>query len=154
MRRSADGYDVVIVGAGAGGAAAAWALTTKGVKVLLLEAGPVFDPVTDYRLHLPDWERSGFPVQKARNQARYVYAPMQKLDPQWDDLRRWNAVSGRRNPGGHRKAWRYHGEMCSLRCRLSNTWMELRPQGDYRGGVTSGDGPCSNVFKSEKRSAG
>ena len=30
-------YDVVIVGSGAGGAAAAWALTRKGVRVLVLE---------------------------------------------------------------------------------------------------------------------
>ncbi len=101
-------YDVVIVGAGAGGGAAAWALCAKGAKVLLLEAGPVFDPVADYRLHRSDWERSAFPVGKARHQGRYVYAPMQVLDPAWNDLRSWNAVIGATNPGERRKADRYH----------------------------------------------
>ena len=43
-------HDVVIVGAGAGGAAAAWALASQGVRVLVLEAGPRFDPALDYRI--------------------------------------------------------------------------------------------------------
>jgi len=101
-------YDVVIVGAGAGGGAAAWALCAQGAKVLLLEAGPVFDPIADYRLHRSDWERSAFPAGKARHQGRYVYAPMQVLDPAWNDLRSWNAVIGATNPGERRKADRYH----------------------------------------------
>ncbi|MCD6672513.1 MAG: GMC family oxidoreductase [Burkholderiaceae bacterium] len=105
---SNDDFDVVIVGAGAGGAAAAWALCEKGAKVLVLEAGPVFDPVTDYRLHRSDWERSAFPVEKARHQGRYRYAPMQALDPAWDDLRSWNVVAGRMNAGQRRNVYRYH----------------------------------------------
>lgn len=100
-------YDVVIVGAGAGGAAAAWALCEKGAQVLVLEAGPVFDPASDYRLHLPDWERSGFPANR-KHQGRYRYAPLQTLDPAWNELRSWNAVSGKLNPTDRRKVYGYH----------------------------------------------
>lgn len=101
-------HDVVIVGAGAGGAAAAWALCEKGAKVLVLEAGPEFDPFADYRLHRSDWERSPFPAGKARHRARYRYAPMQALDPSWNELRSWNAVTGATNPGERRKVVGYH----------------------------------------------
>ncbi|NDC79627.1 MAG: FAD-binding protein [Chitinophagia bacterium] len=38
-----DSYDVVIVGSGAGGGQAAYALTMEGVKVLVIEAGRAFD---------------------------------------------------------------------------------------------------------------
>lgn len=37
-------YDAVIVGSGAGGGMAAWVLTTRGLKVLMLEAGRDYDP--------------------------------------------------------------------------------------------------------------
>ena len=37
-------YDAVIVGSGAGGATAAWVLASKGLEVLLLEAGRHYDP--------------------------------------------------------------------------------------------------------------
>jgi len=104
----APDYDVVIVGAGAGGAAAAWALCEKGAKVLVLEAGPVFEPVVDYRLHRNDWERSAFPAGKARHRGRYRYAPMQLLDDAWNDLRSWNAVAGPTNAGERRKVHGYH----------------------------------------------
>src|SRR5262249_16683912 len=43
-------FDAVIVGAGAGGAAAAYGLCRRGASVLLLEAGPRFDPINDYPL--------------------------------------------------------------------------------------------------------
>ena len=39
--------DVVIVGSGAGGGMAAWALTRAGVKVLMLEAGRDYGPVRE-----------------------------------------------------------------------------------------------------------
>lgn len=42
-------FDVLIVGSGAGGSAAAWALTKNGLKVLILEAGDnYYEPVTLY----------------------------------------------------------------------------------------------------------
>jgi len=40
-------YDVVVVGSGAGGAMAAYTLTKTGKKVLMLEAGRDYDPVTE-----------------------------------------------------------------------------------------------------------
>lgn len=40
-------YDAVIVGSGAGGAMAAWRLTSHGLRVLMLEAGRHYDPVKE-----------------------------------------------------------------------------------------------------------
>lgn len=107
MKTGTD-YDAVIVGAGAGGAAAAWALSSQGLRVLVLEAGPRFEPTRDYRLHQSDWEVHSFPDQRARHFARYSYAPMQPLLPQWDGLRSWNATLGRLNRSEQRGVYGYH----------------------------------------------
>ena len=40
-------YDVIVVGSGAGGGMAAYELTRRGIRVLLLEAGRHYDPVTE-----------------------------------------------------------------------------------------------------------
>ena len=40
-------YDVIIVGSGAGGGMSAYALTKAGLKVLMLEAGRNYDPLTE-----------------------------------------------------------------------------------------------------------
>ncbi|KFN44231.1 GMC family oxidoreductase [Arenimonas oryziterrae] len=94
-------FDAVVVGAGAGGAAAAWRLTEHGLRVLLLDAGPSFDAATDYRLDRPDWELSRFPL-KPGSRGRYSFGEMQTLDPRDDGLRSWNAVAGRLNRGERR----------------------------------------------------
>jgi choline dehydrogenase-like flavoprotein len=72
------GWDAVIVGAGAGGAAAAYGLCQRGMSVLLLDAGPRFDPAVDYPLTQPDWDTHEFP-EKAGSTGPISFAPGQKL---------------------------------------------------------------------------
>lgn len=93
-------YDAVIVGSGAGGSAAAWALTRGGLRVLVLEAGPRFDPA-DYALHRPDWELRRFP-EPPGSVGDYSFGPLQGLDPRWDHLRSWNHRLGRLVDGTRR----------------------------------------------------
>ena len=49
-------YDVVIVGSGAGGGMAAYILAKRGLKVCLLEAGPMYDPRTNVTQLKWPWE--------------------------------------------------------------------------------------------------
>lgn len=49
-------YDVVIVGSGAGGGMAAYILAKAGLKVCLLEAGPMYDPRTNVTQLKWPWE--------------------------------------------------------------------------------------------------
>lgn len=49
-------YDVIIVGSGAGGGMAAYTLANAGLKVALLEAGPMYDPAKDVMQLKWPWE--------------------------------------------------------------------------------------------------
>jgi choline dehydrogenase-like flavoprotein len=73
------GWDAVIVGAGAGGAATAYGLCQRGMSVLLLDAGPWFDPTADYPLTGADWDTHDFP-EKTGSRGAVTFAPGQKLD--------------------------------------------------------------------------
>ena len=44
IKKSSKKYDAIIIGSGAGGGMAAYVLANAGLKVCLLEAGPMFDP--------------------------------------------------------------------------------------------------------------
>lgn len=100
-------FDVVVIGSGAGGGAVAWALSRKGVKVLVLEAGPAYDYLEDYRLHLDTWEQTNFP-SRAHERQSYSFAPMQPLEKRWQELRSWNHLSGYLNRSDHRRGIAYY----------------------------------------------
>ena len=100
-------HDVVVVGSGAGGGAVAWALSRRGVRVLVLEAGPTFDPFKDYRLASNDWEQHRFP-EKPGSQGKYAFAEMQLLEARWQGLRSWNRQIGPLVGGDRRRVHGYH----------------------------------------------
>jgi choline dehydrogenase-like flavoprotein len=67
-------YDAVVVGSGAAGGMAATELCLKGLKVLLLEAGPRLDLTRDFHHHTKPYE---FPFRgriRPRERAKYNYA--------------------------------------------------------------------------------
>ena len=65
-------YPVVIVGSGASGGMAAWNLTSKGINVLLLDAGSKFDRA-NFWTHVQPWEAR-------EREARGEHAPKFFLD--------------------------------------------------------------------------
>ena len=44
VKKQSKKYDAIIIGSGAGGGMAAYVLSNAGLKVCLLEAGPMYDP--------------------------------------------------------------------------------------------------------------
>jgi choline dehydrogenase-like flavoprotein len=101
-------HDVVVIGSGPGGGACAWGLASRGLKVLLLEEGPAYDPFADYRLDKSDWEQQRFP-EKIPIAGRQTFAPLQPLDAARRDLRSWNRNTGLILPGDRRQfAGYYH----------------------------------------------
>src|SRR6478609_662182 len=56
IKKEAKQYDVVIVGSGAGGGMAAYTLAKAGLKVCLLEAGPMYDPAKNVTQLKNPWD--------------------------------------------------------------------------------------------------
>jgi choline dehydrogenase-like flavoprotein len=56
IKKTQKEYDVCIVGSGAGGGMAAYVLANAGVKVVLLEAGPLYDPAKNVTQLKWPWE--------------------------------------------------------------------------------------------------
>ena len=56
VQRSPEVHDVVVIGSGAGGGTVVQVLVEKGIRVTLLEAGPMLDPVRDYKEHMWPYE--------------------------------------------------------------------------------------------------
>ncbi|WP_421781652.1 GMC family oxidoreductase [Kiloniella litopenaei] len=106
---SENDFDVVIIGSGAGGGASAWALAKSGIKVLVIEAGPSYDPETDFYLNQDNWEQP-FP-KKMQDNDRYTFANGQPLSDRFDDLRSWNHLTGRYNNQEQRISFGYHRVM-------------------------------------------
>jgi choline dehydrogenase-like flavoprotein len=114
-------YDVIVVGSGAGGATAAYALTGHGLKVLLLEAGRMLDPAKDFKTHAMPYDLPfrgrGKPGEydglwKINEYTAHLYTNPRKdtynSDPEfhWTRLR---AVGGQTNTWG--RACFRHGPM-------------------------------------------
>lgn len=56
VKKNARQYDAIIVGSGAGGGMAAYVLSHAGLKVCLIEAGPMYDPRTNVTQLKNPWE--------------------------------------------------------------------------------------------------
>src|SRR2546427_2129184 len=52
VKRSPEIHELVVVGSGAGGGTVVQVLTALGVKVTLLEAGPMLDPAKEFKEHM------------------------------------------------------------------------------------------------------
>jgi choline dehydrogenase-like flavoprotein len=104
MSQETQKYDCIVIGSGAGGAPFAWRLASKGINVLILEAGGRYDPYKDYPLSRDDWETKSFP-QKTR--MRDAFGNMQELDNKYSHLRSWNKASGKLNASKKRRYLEY-----------------------------------------------
>jgi len=101
--------DVCVIGAGAGGAIAAWALVRRGVRVLLLETGPRFTP-SEYATHAPDWEMRSSPmltVTEDPKRASYEVANVEHLDPAFANLLSSSPTSFASQPKHYRHPFHY-----------------------------------------------
>jgi choline dehydrogenase-like flavoprotein len=73
IKKSSKTYDVCIVGSGAGGGMAAYTLAKAGIKVALLEAGPMYDPAKNVT-------QLKFPYESPRRGAGTTFRPFGDFD--------------------------------------------------------------------------
>jgi len=104
MPKTKQKYDCVVIGSGPGGAPFAWKLASSGMKVLILEAGPRYNPYSSYSLNQNDFEMKGFPKKDI---LRNTFAKMQPLNPRFKELRSWNTARGRHIQGNERRYYKY-----------------------------------------------
>jgi len=90
-RRNPAPVDVCIVGAGAAGAVVAKKLGDAGFSVVVLEAGPRFNPATDYPARQHDFEVAGPAVYAPRDPRRDLYT---WADVPWFNYSRVKGVGG------------------------------------------------------------
>ncbi|MDR3715723.1 MAG: GMC family oxidoreductase [Puia sp.] len=76
IKKSAKKYDAIIVGSGAGGGMAAYVLSQAGLKVALVEAGPMFDPAVNSAQLKNPWE-------SPRRGASTKFRPFGDFDGAW-----------------------------------------------------------------------
>jgi len=99
--------DICIIGSGAGGAPVAYELGKAGFSVVVLEAGPRFNPMK-YHLNQSDWEQYPYPLpfvepNQGKERDRYTYDTPEKLDPNYNQLRSWSKANGFMNNTGRRR---------------------------------------------------
>ncbi len=102
--------DVVVIGAGAGGLAAAWRLVSNGARVTVLEAGKRYLPLRDYPQTEDDFELHPFPYDAARDEEgnpRYSFGSAQEIGKEWKSYRSWNRGQGRFVTGDRRSYQQY-----------------------------------------------
>jgi choline dehydrogenase-like flavoprotein len=98
--------DVCIIGSGAGGAPVAYELGKAGFSVVVLEAGPRFNPM-QYHLNKTEWEQYPYPQpfvdpKRARKKDLYTHGELEKLNPKYKNLRSWSKALGNFNNSGRR----------------------------------------------------
>ncbi|HEX3033614.1 MAG TPA: GMC family oxidoreductase, partial [Thermodesulfobacteriota bacterium] len=96
MYRKKEEVDVCIIGSGAGGAVVAYALGRAGFSVVVLEAGPRYNPM-HYHMGKKDWEQNSYPFassQEEKQKNLYTYGTTEKLNPAYKYLRSWSKISG------------------------------------------------------------
>ena len=104
-----DAIEVCVIGSGAGGAVAAWALVNRGIRVRLLETGPRFDP-SQYPTHDPAWPLKPSPFEAVAfdpQRKSYESAPPEALDPNFKELTSYSPTVFAGPPRNQRMAFHY-----------------------------------------------